>query len=339
VSWKWVRWTALITYAIVLFRYSVVYGVPIGSQVIFAWAFVGLACACIGRSWRSILHLLMDWVPLLLVVIVYDLSRGWADDLGMSVHFTPQIDADKLLFFNTVPTEWLQAHLYHTEFVRGISHSVVVIRPQPSVPLQWWEVVFDLTYLSHYLASFVLAGFLWVKDRRRFQAYARRFTTLSAMGFLTYALFPAAPPWMAAEQGYIDPSVARLGGRGFTWLHLHSVRNIIDIGAQSTNLVAAVPSLHAGFATLVAITLWKSTPKWLKPLLAMYPVLMGLMLVANAEHYVIDIILGAAYAFAAHFMWNRIEEWWTRRKAEGSAAAGKETLEPAPDGAGALQIS
>jgi hypothetical protein len=334
MSWKWVRWTALATYAVVLFKWSSKYGVPIGSQYIFLWAFIGLGCACIGRPWRSILHLFIDWLPLLVVVIAYDFSRGWADNLGMSVHFTPQIDADKLLFFNTVPTEWLQAHLYHTELVRGFSHSVVVVRPVPTVPMQWWEVVFDLTYLSHYLASFVLAGFLWVKSRRRFQAYARRFTTLSALGFLTYALFPAAPPWMAAQQGYLDPSVARLGGRGFTWLHLHSIRNIIDVGAQSSNLVAAIPSLHAGFATLVAITLWKSVPRWLKPFVAAYPVLMGLMLVTNAEHYVIDIILGVAYAFAVHIVWNHIEAWWTRR----SGAAGNEAGEPTPAGVGALQI-
>src|SRR4051794_15620458 len=127
LEWKWVRWTALATYAVVLFSWCNQNGIPIGAQYIFLWVLVGLSCACIGRPWRSILHLFMDWLPLLLVVIVYDLSRGWADDLGLGVHFTPQIDADKLLFFNAVPTEWLQAHLYHTVFVRGLSRGVVVL--------------------------------------------------------------------------------------------------------------------------------------------------------------------------------------------------------------------
>jgi hypothetical protein len=185
---------------------------------------------------------------------------------------------------------------------------------EPTVPVQWFEVVFDLTYLSHYLTSFILAGFLWVKSRPRFQAYARRFATLSAFGFVTYVVFPAAPPWLAAQQGFLDPAVGRIGGRGFAWLHLHTIRNMIDVGAQTSNLVAAIPSLHAGFATLVAITLWRSVPKWGRPLLAAYPALMGLMLVATGEHYVIDIVLGVAYAFAAHFLWNRTERWWEGRK-------------------------
>ena len=52
-------------------------------------------------------------------------------------------------------------------------------------------------------------------------------------------------------------------------------------------------------------------PRWARPLVAGYPVLMGFMLVVNGEHYVVDILLGAAYTFGAHFLWNRIEAWWT----------------------------
>jgi hypothetical protein len=329
--WTIVRWIALATYAVVLFLWCEKNGVPIGHDYIFIWIMIGLACACIGRSWMSIVHLLMDWGPFLLVVIAYDLSRGWADSAGFPVHFTPQIDADKLLFFGHVPTEWFQEHWYHTTFFTSLSLTGQISESlHPSVPVQWWEVVFDLTYLSHYLVSFILAGFLWVKSRKRFQAYARRFTALSAFGFVTYVFFPAAPPWMAAEQGYIAPTVGRIGGRGFAWLHLHTIRNLIDTGTKTTNLVAAVPSLHAGFATLVAITLWPSVPKWCRPFLAMYPALMGLMLVATGEHYVFDIILGVIYALAAHFLWNHIERWWEGRKEpKETVSPSSEALQPA----------
>ena len=152
------------------------YGVPIGHDYIFIWILIGLACVCIGRTWRSILHLLIDWGPFLLVVIAYDLSRGWADSAGFPVQFTPQITADKVMFFGHVPTEWLQAHLYHTGFEIGFSGGRLTTVVRPMVPVQWFEVVFDLTYLSHYLASFVLAGFLWAKSRlasRRTRAASR----------------------------------------------------------------------------------------------------------------------------------------------------------------------
>jgi len=331
LDWRPVRWTALGCYVVVLVSWSSKYGVPIGHDVLFAWIFVGLTCASIGKSWKSIGHMLIDWGPFLLVLIAYDLSRGWADNLGLRVHFTPQIDADKILFFGHVPTEWLEQHLFHPR--SPTAFGVGGIRPAPTTPTRWYEIVFDLVYVSHYLASFVLAAFLWVKERARFQAFARRFTTLSFLGFITYALFPAAPPWMAARDRYLDPAVGRMGGRGFAWLHLHSIRNVIDIGAQSANLVAAVPSLHAGFATLVAITLWERAPTWARLLIVAYPLLMGFALVATGEHYVIDIILGAAYAFAVHAAWNRIEPWWTRR----SVLVGESGPEPAP--ARALELA
>ncbi len=92
------------------------------------------------------------------------------------------------------------------------------------------------------------------------------------------------------------------------------VRNAIEDGSKLTNFVAAVPSLHAGFATLVVITLWRSVPRWVRPILALYPALMGLTLVATGEHYVIDILLGVAYAFAACAIWNVVERWWTARR-------------------------
>ncbi len=334
MNWSPVRRVALVAYAVVLFVWSATYGVPIGHDYIFGWVFIGLACASIGKSWRSIVHMLVDWGPFLLVVIAYDYSRGWADDLGMGVHFTPMIDADKFLF-GQLPTEWLQSHLYHTVTAPGLSNGVPVIRAVPRGPLRWYEVVFDVTYLSHYLASFVLAGFLWVKRRADFQAYARRFTTLSFAGFVTYALYPAAPPWLAAREHYLSVHIGRVGGRGYAWLHLKSIGNMISTGAESANPVAAMPSLHAGFATLVAITLWPRVPRWCRPLVAAYPVLMGLMLVTTGEHYVVDIALGAAYAFAAHAAWTRIERWWTARAAGRSVLVGEATgEEPAPATAG-----
>jgi hypothetical protein len=328
-----VRRVALIAYAIVLGWWSGKYGVPIGRDYIFTWAFIGLAVASIGKSWRSIRDLIVDWTPFLLVVVAYDFSRGWADDLGISVNYTPQLNADKLLFFGHVPTEWLQLHLYHPALEHGFVHGLPAVRAQPTVPLQWFEVVFDLLYMSHYLAAFVLAAVLWVKNRRHFQAFARRFTTLSAFGFLTYALFPAAPPWLAARDGYLNPLVGRFGGRGFSWMQLRTIRTMIDAGAANSNLVAAVPSLHAGFATLVAITLWTRVPRWIRPLVAAYPVLMGFMLVANGEHYAVDILLGAAYAFAAHLLWNRIEPWWTRRKQSTESGATSTTAASATEAA------
>jgi membrane-associated phospholipid phosphatase len=83
--------------------------------------------------------------------------------------------------------------------------------------------------------------------------------------------------------------------------------------------VAALPSLHAGYALLVVLFLWRLTPWWVRPVLALYPPAMAFSLVYGGEHYVVDCIAGWAYAAFAFFS---VEYVFARR------AARREYLEP-----------
>ena len=102
-----------------------------------------------------------------------------------------------------------------------------------------------------------------------------------------------APPWMASELGYIDADLPRITSRG--WADLGLGR--FDLVLQGVgNPVAAMPSLHAGIAFLVAMYgIWRlrSPLRWL---LVLYPLAMSLALVYFAEHYVVDILAGAVLA-------------------------------------------
>ena len=69
-------------------------------------------------------------------------------------------------------------------------------------------------------------------------------------------------------------------------------------GQASVNLVAAVPSLHSAFTALVAMFLWTRVRPWARPLLVLYPLAMGLTLIATGEHYFFDVALGWLYAGA-----------------------------------------
>ena len=58
------------------------------------------------------------------------------------------------------------------------------------------------------------------------------------------------------------------------------------------NPVAAVPSLHTAFCALVAFFLWSRVRPGVRPLLLLYPLAMGLTLMACGEHYFFDVVLG-----------------------------------------------
>jgi membrane-associated phospholipid phosphatase len=80
-----------------------------------------------------------------------------------------------------------------------------------------------------------------------------------------------------------------------------------------------MPSLHAAFAVLVSIMIiTKARSRW-RYLAALYPVAMGFTLVYCGEHYVLDLVAGAAYAFAAHLALNRWEAARARRRPLGAA--------------------
>ncbi|HKJ35378.1 MAG TPA: phosphatase PAP2 family protein [Solirubrobacterales bacterium] len=293
--WPLVRRVALVLYFAVLVLWSVRYGIPVQRELVIIWICGGLVCVSLGRSPRQILQIVTDWLPIVAVLAVYDLTRGAADSLGIGVHVQEMIDFDRALFLGETPTEWLQARLY-----------------DPFV-LDWWDVAFSIVYTSYFIVPFALAGVLWARERPAFLRYSKRLVTLAIAGLATYIAFPAAPPWMAGQQGLLE-GVHRTTAEGFTTLGVGTA-GLFSKGQQSVNLVAAVPSLHAAFTALVAIFLWNRVRPALRPLLALYPLAMGFTLIATGEHYFFDIVLGWAYAGAVMAGWT----WWERRSRDLAA--------------------
>ena len=82
-----------------------------------------------------------------------------------------------------------------------------------------------------------------------------------------------------------------------------------------------MPSLHAAFSLLVAVTLWPRKHKWLRPIVALYPLAMGFSLVYTGEHYVSDILLGWLYTIASVAVGALLIRWWAARRAERAPAA------------------
>jgi hypothetical protein len=287
--WAAVRRGALVLYFVSLVAWSARYGIPVQRELVIAWTCGALACASLGRPPRQILQLVLDWLPILIVLCAYDFSRGAADSLGIGAHAQPMIDFDRTVFFGQAPTEWLQARLY-----------------SPGV-VEWWDVAFTLVYTSYFIVPFALAGVLWARDRLEFLRFSRRLLSLALAGLATYVAFPAVPPWMAAEMGLLE-GVHRTTSEGWEVLGVGTA-GLFSEGQASVNLVAAVPSLHSAVTALVAMFLWGRVGPRLRPLLALYPLAMGLTLIATGEHYFFDVLLGWLYAGAAMAAWG----WWERR--------------------------
>ena len=286
--WTTVRWSALGLYFAALVAWSAEYGIPVQRELVMAWTCGALVVVSLGRDQRQIPRLLLDWLPLALVLSAYDFTRGTADSLGIAAHVHPMIDFDRFVFRGATPTEWLQRHLGEPDTVH------------------WWNVGFTLVYTSYFIVPFAIAGVLWARERSAFLRLRRRIVVLALAGLATYIAFPAEPPWMAAQDGLLQ-GVQRTTGEGWQVLGT-GMAGLFSEGQATVNLVAAVPSLHAGYTAMIAMFLWpRVRPAW-RVLLVLYPLLMALTLMATAEHYFFDVLLGWGYAgavMAACALWER----------------------------------
>jgi hypothetical protein len=276
----------------------VVTGLPTDRVVVLGWVLAALAVQSLGRGWPALVRLLADWVPLVGLLMLYDLTRGLADGLGVPVHVSELAQADRWLGNGVLPTVWLQQHW-------GAS---------------WWAALASLVYSSHFVVTPLVLAVLWMRDRARWATYARLVLALSAAGLLTYVLYPAAPPWLAARDGVIE-HVDRISGSGWAVLGLPRAGALLHMGQGQVNPVAAVPSLHTAFAVLTCLALLPAARHvWQRAALVGYAVLMPLVLVWAGEHYVVDTLLGALYAGAVWMAVPRLAGLLGRHR-RGSPAA------------------
>jgi hypothetical protein len=312
-----VRVVPLLVYAGALSAYVVTVGLPKQSWVAVIWLWLLTIAWDVRKPVREHLAFLRDWSLPVALLLLYLYSRGISDDLGFaSVHVTEPIDADRWLFGGTLPTEWLQARLCGEPCIRAS-------------PPAWYDVLLTTVYYSHFFVALSIAAILWMRNRTEWVRYMRRYLALNFLALIIYIVYPMAPPWMASRDGYLADDIARITGRG--WWEFGrgggggggggTHQSISAVGNQ----VAAMPSLHAGIAILVAawaITRLRGTGRWL---LVLYPLAMSFMLVYYAEHYVVDIIAGGICVAIVLVGWTA----WERRRGRGSqrvvGAPGTET--------------
>lgn len=234
---------------------------------------------CVCLIFKQTKEMLKRFVPFVGLLLVYESFRGIVPNLNQHVNFMWMPDVDRLLWFGQLPTVWLQDRLWHGA-------------------VQWYDFVLYVTYMLHFVLPFALAFIIWKTREKHYWRYATAFLFVSFAGFLTYLAFPAAPPWMASDLGYIEP-IERVSSHVWAALGIHDFPSVYN--KISPNPVAAVPSLHAAYATLFAmfaIKLFKTRWRYLS---IIYPVFIYFGTIYQGEHYLIDELLGGLYAVGAYF--------------------------------------
>jgi hypothetical protein len=285
-------WTVLIA-AFVIF--TIFLGLPYSEDDILVWLTAALLVSCLGDLNRWKMGLLQDWLPFYLVLSFYALLRGYASHVIWGPFVRPQVAFDTVIGLGTVPTVTLQHWMFNP------------------TNLHVWDYLAWMTYMSHFFTSFIVLAVLWKRDHVRFRRYMFLFVMLTFVGYLTYVLYPAMPPWLASETGHIPPIIRIIP---VVWNHVgvHGAAALFTGGNKFDNNIAAMPSLHAAYPMLLILFFWKRARPRLRAILVTYVFAMAFTLVYTGEHFVIDEFVGWTYALVIYTVGSRMLDRWTSKR-------------------------
>ncbi len=274
---------------------------------------IAIAALATGR----VRQFLKDWSIFLIILLAWQILSGMSRNIGhIKPHVTEMINVDRLIFGGHLPTLWLQHHFY----TPGQIH--------------WYDIGATVLYMMHFAFPLIIAFALWYWRRPVFLEFMVAFLILSLAGFATFVLFPAAPPWIAADWWHKFPHVYRIFSIAthaigpqqsfsflYKWMWQHG----------GWDLFGAVPSEHAAFPLLCFFYARRVWPR-LAMLILPYCACVWVAVIYLGEHYATDVIAGVAYATVTYIvMAHVIAPAWTSNPADGGVnQTGDRTVESVP---------
>jgi hypothetical protein len=258
---------------------------------------------------RRIRLFLVDWLPFIMFVAVYDMMRSFAPRLYSRVHVIEPHQWEMTIFGwmanGDIPAFSLQAwRAAHVDDTIKIA----------------MDLVLSMTYASFFVAPVILMGILWwkLKDRRLFWRFSCTLLLLNYMALATFVLYPTAPPWYYQEFGTMQPSETVYYGQAAAagLLHLDTLLNMglfaTVWGSFNPNYFAAVPSLHGAWPVAVAMFTLMAFGRKAWPIV-IYPALVSFSGAYFNHHYLIDYVIAWAYLLVAFMVIGHFVMPWLDR--------------------------
>lgn len=263
-------------------------------------ALVVLAFGTLGRERGR--RFLVDWFPFILFWILYDMMRGVADSIqGGYVHVAEPYRLEQT-FFGWI-TPGVVPPLWFAEW--RIAHDGTLYKGA-------LDLLSANMYTVHFGAPLAFMWILWhtAGDRRTFYRFIYTLTVLNLGALATFMLYPAAPPWYVELHGMRQPSelgmVSGAAGGLVALDQMFRVRFFETLWDHfNPNLFAAIPSLHGAYPLAIALYAWSRFGRRARWVLA-YPGLTWFAAVYLNQHYIIDLVAGAAYLALAYLLTERV---------------------------------
>ena len=285
-----------------LVPYVVIMGLTTGNRP-EQFAIVGSA---VGLSlWSDATRAFFKSVIALLVFgVIYDLTHLTEPLVRyLHVHIAEPYNFDKAYFAIAsatgalTPNEYFALHHWPwVDFITGLAYILFV----------YWAFAFVI-YLGIFRRKDAAMQTLLLQ-------YGWVFCAVNLVGFATYYLYPAAPPWYAAQYGF-GPAhfeVAASPAAAIRWDELTGLHYFAGFYGRSADIFGAIPSLHVAYPLLVFVYGRHVEKLSLNIANFLFYLLVCFSAVYLQHHYVLDVIIGSAYALVGY----AVERGWTRYRTQ-----------------------
>jgi hypothetical protein len=220
------------------------------------------------------------------VLLIYFLLRGQAP---ANEHFAVRVTRYLIDFEKDTETFWEPQ-------IQAVSIKLHAIQ----------EVANFVYAYMHFPVLALVGGWVWFRGRDRFLFMRNVMFISMVIGLIFYYALPAAPPRLLALHGYNLGFVDTVFG-GNTAVSYAQPSLIL-------NNYAAIPSFHFGWIALASAIVWINTSsRWLRAVAVAMSLLMTWAIVASANHFFVDMVLGGLVVAISWYLARRLEAWLAAR--------------------------
>lgn len=221
--------------------------------------------------------------------IIFDYMKAFPNYQYNTVHIKSLYTAEKTLFgipsFNAI----LTPNEYFLEHTNTFS-----------------DVISGIFYLCWMPLPLIFATYLFFTNRTQFMYFSLTFLFVNLIGFIGYYLYPAAPPWYIQQYGFVFHAHTPGNTAGMSRFdHYFKVHIFKALYAKSSNVFAAMPSLHSSYPLIVFYYGLKNKLGIVNLLFATIMVGIWFAAVYSSHHYLLDVIAGIITAIAGIILFNK----------------------------------
>ena len=154
--------------------------------------------------------------------------------------------------------------------------------------------------IAHFPVTVLFLVWVWARHRSHFPIVRNTLILVTATGLALHLLYPLAPPRMLP--GFVDTGIVFGQSPYFS-----------QGVAKTANQLAAMPSLHVGWALIVALSMTAISKTRARYLAFVHPAITAFVVVLTANHYWTDAIVAIFLVLLAWVvLWRREQELVTR---------------------------